>query len=86
MDENPYQPPQANSAPPASSRAPMRSIIGGAILGVGVGVSAYGALAFWVFRGLPPNDHVSRLPSLNVMFVGMALMLFGLVFRNLRLR
>jgi hypothetical protein len=86
MSPNPYQAPQGNSTPPRS-RAKIRTIIGLAILLAGLGVAVYGAVAFWVLQGLPPNNSSSgRLPSLYMLFGGMGLLLLGLTIRNLRLR
>ena len=61
----------------------MARTIGIAILLVGAGVTAYAALAFSLINPLPPNSPTAgRLPSLWLMFGGMAGMLLGSVIRG----
>ena len=86
MSDNPYQPPEASSPAPQSG-LPLRVLIGRVVLGLGIAVSAYGALAFWVMKALPPNNPIEgRLPSLYVIFAGMGAMLVGLAFRTSRMK
>jgi len=86
MSQNPYETPQGNSPQPGSRR-PVRAVIGLTVCLIGAGISAYGAVAFWILNRLPPNDETSgRLPSLYVLFGGMALLLVGLTIRNLRVK
>ena len=64
----------------------MRRTIGLVILLLGLAVCAYGAVGFWVYNNLPPNDEFNgRSPSLYVIFGGMAGMLLGAAVRGLRL-
>ena len=56
----------------------MFRIIGTIILIAGVVATLYGALAFFVVNDLPPNNQIEgRLPSLYILFAGMATMLLG---------
>ena len=85
MKQNPFAPSQESL--PAASAWPQSRLVGGLVFLVGAAGSAYGALAFWIWQGLPPNNPLSgRLPSLYVLAGGMALMLFGLTVRNLHVR
>jgi len=57
------------------------------LLVLGALLTAYGALGFFVFMDLPPNNSISgRLPSSCLMFGGFAGMLIGAVGRNFRLK
>jgi hypothetical protein len=60
--------------------------VGTIILVVGIVVASYAATACFLIRSLPPNDNNSRLPSINLLYVGMLVMLVGAVARNFRLR
>ena len=63
----------------------MMTKVGSVILAIGIAALCYGALAFWVLPGLPPNGGNSgRLPSLYILFAGVALTLVGLAVRGLR--
>ena len=56
-----------------------------AVLILAVLVTAYGALAYFVVRTLPPNGGGSgRLPSLYIMLGGIAGLLVGAVGRNFK--
>ena len=86
MDENPHKATDQSAGHPSRS-LPIRAILGNTVCFIGAGGAAYGALAFWVFQALPPNDLISgRLPSLYLLAGGMALLLVGLTIRNLRVR
>ncbi|MBA4032098.1 MAG: hypothetical protein C0478_14575 [Planctomyces sp.] len=59
--------------------------IGTAILLVGLMALAYGAIAFWLIKSLPPNGGANgRLPSLYIMGVGVVVAVIGLIVRDLR--
>ena len=63
----------------------MSGKLGTGILLFGVVVLAYGAFAFFVNNNLPPNGAAQgRLPSLYLLFAGMAAMLVGTILRGLR--
>jgi hypothetical protein len=52
---------------------------------LGLAATCYGAIAFFAFNGLPPNDQTNgRLPSLYILLAGMAVMFLGLTLRGLR--
>jgi membrane-bound metal-dependent hydrolase YbcI (DUF457 family) len=60
--------------------------VGTIIFVVGIVVVSYAATACFLIRSLPPNDDNSRLPSINLLYMGMFVMLVGAVARNFRLR
>jgi hypothetical protein len=60
--------------------------LGTLVLIVGIAVSLYAATAFFLRNELPPNSETSRLPSLYLLFAGMAVMFVGTAVRNFRLR
>ena len=62
----------------------MARTIGIGVLLVGAGVMVYAAVAFFLINQLPPNSATGGcLPSLWLMFGGMAAMLLGAVVRGL---
>jgi hypothetical protein len=91
MDENPYRPPETphespRRGPRIKTVMTMARKLGTGILVIGIAVLAYGALAFFIKNDLPPNGGPSgRLPSLYVLFAGMAAMLLGMTVRGLRI-
>jgi len=70
------------SQTPTSGTRRIAKMVGTAVLGVGLAVLAYGAVAFWLIQALPPNSVGSRLPSLYVMAAGIVVSLAGLVLRG----
>lgn len=85
MNANPYESPSSDvPARNGSSGQGIVNAIGTVILIVGLAVIAYGAVAFWIVRALPPNDATSRLPSLYVMGAGIITALVGLTFKSLQ--
>lgn len=73
---NPFEPQDSSAGqPPGNSGL---RIAGRVVLGLGLVVLGYGAVAFWLLSSLPPNTPGSRLPSLVVMGVGIAITLVGL--------
>ncbi len=64
----------------------MIRMIGTVILLIGLAVTAYGAVAFFLVQSLPPNGGPNgRLPSVYILFGGMAGMFLGMVVRGLGL-
>lgn len=86
MSEQPFKSPQVDPAAPPPSGRSLRAVVGLSIFLIGLAVLAYGAVAFWLLRMLPPNTPSSRLPSLYILFAGMGITLFGQTLRSLRLR
>ncbi|AMV34945.1 hypothetical protein VN12_22655 [Pirellula sp. SH-Sr6A] len=69
-----------------NNRSATRSIGTGLFL-TGLAILAYGAIAFWIIKSLPPNGGpTGRLPSLYVIGVGIVAVLAGLAVRDLRTR
>ena len=57
------------------------------MLTAGLGLLAYGAIAFWLIQTLPPNGPGrGRLPSVYVMGAGIVIAFLGLIVRDLRIR
>jgi hypothetical protein len=84
MDDNPYQSPQTDCAPPAS-RLPLAAKFGRAILAIGLIALAYGVLTFWFFPSLPLSSRWSgRLPSIYAMGIGIFAALIGLTLNSLK--
>jgi hypothetical protein len=65
---------------------PFLSKLGTVALLVGGAVSAYAAAVFFGNLELPPNTQDGRLPSLYLLFAGMAAMFVGTAVRSFRLR
>jgi hypothetical protein len=59
---------------------------GNLVFVVGAAITAYAAVAVFVRQDLPPNNGAGRLPSLYLLFGGMAILFVGTVIRNFRLR
>ncbi len=77
--DNPFKATEVDPSLTPPSRS-LRKTIGRCILGVGLLLLAYGAIACWVLPTLPPNGGASgRLPSLYVIGAGMVFSLVGLV-------
>jgi hypothetical protein len=71
---------------PNNNRSVTRSIGTGLFL-TGLAILAYGAIAFWLIKSLPPNGGpTGRLPSLYIMGGGIVAVLAGLALRDLRTR
>lgn len=86
MIENPYNSPQPDGSYPAS-RLGMHRKVGTGILVVGLATLAYGAIAFWIFPMLPPNEPTTgRFNSIFVLGAGMITSLGGLAIRETRVR
>jgi len=67
------------------STPPLRKF-GNIVLVIGSVGTIYAAVAFFLVRSLPPNDGISRLPSLYLLFATLSVMFVGAVVRNFRLR
>lgn len=79
---SPYR--SETSEPHENGSPTLRGKIGLLVLGVGLVVLAYGAVAFWVMPSLPPNGGASgRLPSLYLMGGGIVSVVLGLAIRGL---
>ena len=87
MNTNPYATPAApDHQPQDGSGRRLARAIGTAILAAGLVVLAYGAVAFWLIKSLPPNGGPNgRLPSLYMMGAGIIGAIIGMVVRDLRL-
>lgn len=89
MSTNPYTSPSScdNETQDRHGKAGgAAKTIGAAIAVVGLAVLAYGAVAFWLLQFLPRNGGPNgRLPSLYVIFAGIAAVLVGMVVRGVRL-
>lgn len=88
--ENPYAPPsdREQRSPDSTGLGAARGVartVGTVILVAGLGVVGYGAVAFWCVPWLPPNGGpTGRLPSLYVVFAGIAASVVGLIVRDVR--
>ena len=79
MKEN--NPGQAGGDPGYHQQGISYRVINGYIIqGIGVFIIAYGALAFFVFHGLPPNGgQQGRLPCIYLMGFGVVVFFIGAV-------
>lgn len=83
---SPYESTPADEANASSGRLQPKAIATGLFV-IGLAVLGYGAVAFWLVQGLPPNGGTSgRLPSLYVMGIGIVITIVGLATRDLRSR
>lgn len=86
MNTNPYATPTApDHQPQGKGGCRVAKALGTVMLLGSLIVMAYGAVAFWLIRWLPPNGGpTGRLPSLYVMGAGIIGAIVGLVVRDLR--
>jgi hypothetical protein len=71
-------------SPKAPQGKSIARMIGTVIALAGVAALAYGGVAFWLMRSLPPNTVESRLPSIYVMGAGIVVALAGLALPDFR--